>query len=695
MYMYDSFEYSRFLNPDMECYPVYSWVWNEVLSKGKIAASLDEIRSRNIYSIYIIPLPKEFRPHTMVTNLEPEYLSEGYFEMFKYAVDYAYDLGIRLWLYDEAGWPSGSANFLVVKDETLRLKILDNGEIKETGLPDLTNIKATKKFIKLTHEAYRKGLGDSFHKLAPFCFTDEPDIRACPFTESIREEYKRIYGEEINTATLSDFSDPEQNIRYHDLCARLFADNYFIPIRDWCRENGIMSTGHLNGEDAAIYTVRYGYHHPMRLLRLFDVPGVDVIWRQIYPGKETFFFPRYASSASNQTGNGLSVSESISVYGNVSYDIMRYITGFQLVRGINIFNYMLIMYDESGYYSIRQRPSFSPLLPGSDCFPDYNTYIARLSYIGRLGRADTRCALYMPVRDIWARCKGAAESFEEMGRDIERHHGQFDIIDDDYILDGNILYDVIYIPSEEYMPNEVREKLKAFACSGAEVIRRSNMKYYPSVVISGDNGNIRAMKRVCGSDTILVLFNEGDNVISCSAGLHEYSYRLDLMDGKAYNVDSDLRFESGEMKIFVKTVNPISACRQYSKNTLLFFFDSFEFRPVSRFVLSEKGSERLCLEDKPVTVSLGDWKKYIGEDFSGECEYISSFSLPDENAAYILSLGTVNYCCKVYVNGTPVAVSLFPPHNITLKGDYLKKNNELRIVVANTAANAFVYFTLP
>ena len=104
-----------FRNPDSGYFPVYSWVWNEELCKDEIYRQIDEMYERNILGVYIIPLPPEFRPNTMVTNMQPPYLSDGYFDMVKAAVDYATSKGMKFWIYDEAGWPSGCANFEVVK----------------------------------------------------------------------------------------------------------------------------------------------------------------------------------------------------------------------------------------------------------------------------------------------------------------------------------------------------------------------------------------------------------------------------------------------------------------------------------------------------------------------------------------------------------------------------------------------------
>ena len=89
-----------------------------------------------------------------------------------------------------------------------------------------------------------------------------------------------------------------------------FVERYLLPIRDWCRSRGVLSGGHLNGEDVPEKTAEYGHGSVLRSLRAMDVPGVDTIWRQLFPSVAgmpavTPPFPRYASSAMHQNGGRL------------------------------------------------------------------------------------------------------------------------------------------------------------------------------------------------------------------------------------------------------------------------------------------------------------------------------------------------------------------------------------------------------
>lgn len=160
-----SFDTEKFFAPDNSFYPVYSWMWNEKLSRDEIKRQLDEMYDRNIRGVYVVPLPKEFRPETMVTNLEPSYLSDDYFEMLSFAADYARSKDMTFWFYDDGGWPSGNANGLVTKNsKELRLTHIEKGRVKTISKADLTNIKATEKCIALTHEKHKIKMGKSTEK---------------------------------------------------------------------------------------------------------------------------------------------------------------------------------------------------------------------------------------------------------------------------------------------------------------------------------------------------------------------------------------------------------------------------------------------------------------------------------------------------------------------------------------------------
>lgn len=85
------------------------WVRNDICTKEITDAQLREMKNLGIRAFYIPAEPKNFRPDSMPTNLTPDYLSEEYFELCEYAVEKGKEYGMLCWIYDEGGWPSGSA----------------------------------------------------------------------------------------------------------------------------------------------------------------------------------------------------------------------------------------------------------------------------------------------------------------------------------------------------------------------------------------------------------------------------------------------------------------------------------------------------------------------------------------------------------------------------------------------------------
>ena len=81
-----SFDSNSFACPDVIFAPVYIWVWNDVCTREVIDSQLAEMQRLGIRAFYILPEPKEFRPHSMPTNLSPDYLSAAYFDLCAYAV---------------------------------------------------------------------------------------------------------------------------------------------------------------------------------------------------------------------------------------------------------------------------------------------------------------------------------------------------------------------------------------------------------------------------------------------------------------------------------------------------------------------------------------------------------------------------------------------------------------------------------
>ena len=77
------------------------WFWNNTEVKpAELRQQMDSLKKAGYGGVSILPFGRNFKP---------EYLSEAYFETYRVCVEEAKKLGLTLWIYDEYGFPSGTA----------------------------------------------------------------------------------------------------------------------------------------------------------------------------------------------------------------------------------------------------------------------------------------------------------------------------------------------------------------------------------------------------------------------------------------------------------------------------------------------------------------------------------------------------------------------------------------------------------
>ena len=231
---------------------------NDRMDRVKLVDQLRDMRAHDARSVCFHPLPPEFRPDTMGARLAPPYLSEEYFGIVREVVAECEDLGMSYWLYDEGGWPSGGAagrvhaldpeafacKALVFEDKELpegerfevtadvvcaALRVRDEWQVylpgqviesqekpavmrevsverramvhgtgaRQAQYVDILHPGATPAFLEVTHEQYRKHLGERFGSAIRCVFTDEPAASytapgtRLTWTDDLAEVFKR------------------------------------------------------------------------------------------------------------------------------------------------------------------------------------------------------------------------------------------------------------------------------------------------------------------------------------------------------------------------------------------------------------------------------------------------------------------------------------------------------------------------
>jgi hypothetical protein len=89
----------EFKAPSAEYTTAPFFVWNYKITKEEIDKYLLDFKNQGSSQVFVHPRP----------GLVTEYLSDEWFDLFKYTVEKGKELGMKVWIYDENSYPSGFA----------------------------------------------------------------------------------------------------------------------------------------------------------------------------------------------------------------------------------------------------------------------------------------------------------------------------------------------------------------------------------------------------------------------------------------------------------------------------------------------------------------------------------------------------------------------------------------------------------
>jgi hypothetical protein len=363
---------SQFNDPPAEYTTSPFFVWNGDITNDEIDKFLTGFKEAGSSQVFIHPRP----------GLITEYLSDKWFDLFRYAVERGRELGIKIWIYDENSYPSGFAGghvpaempeswnqgqglkmtkFEVLPDTCEKYLIClkeGNGTFKDitSSLPaekgksgnyylfsktfngrsdwyggfsyvDLLYPGVTQKFIQLTMTGYEKYLGQEFGKTIPGTFTDEPQINSpggIRWTPDLFDQFSKQWNYDLKDHLPSLFEEVGEwkKIRhnYTRTLLSLFIDRWAKPWYRWCGEKGLKFTGHYWEHEWP--NMRPGGDN-MAMYAWHHVPGIDMLFNQWDDSTARAQFGNIRSvkelaSAANQTGHQRKLSET---YGGSGWDL--------------------------------------------------------------------------------------------------------------------------------------------------------------------------------------------------------------------------------------------------------------------------------------------------------------------------------------------------------------------------------------
>jgi hypothetical protein len=363
---------AQFKEPAKEYTTAPFFVWNGEITKEEIDNFLTGFKKAGSSQVFIHPRP----------GLITGYLSDKWFELFKYAVEKGKELDMNVWIYDENSYPSGfggghvpaempeswnqgqglkilkvealpdtaSKFYLCLKEEDGKYRDITSSLNSEKGKSgkyilfsktyngksdwyggfsyvDLLYPGVTQKFIEVTMTGYEKNLGAGLGKTIPGTFTDEPQLNSpggIRFTPDLFKVFQEKWGYDLKTNLPSLYEEVGdwKRIRnnYTQILLDLFIERWAKPWFEYCESKGLKFTGHYWEHEWP--NMRPGGDN-MAMYIWHHVPAVDMLFNQFndsVPGAQfgNVRAIKELASAANQSGRSRKLSET---YGGSGWDL--------------------------------------------------------------------------------------------------------------------------------------------------------------------------------------------------------------------------------------------------------------------------------------------------------------------------------------------------------------------------------------
>lgn len=348
------------------------WVWNTKVTRNDIDKMLKEFKEQGFGGAFVHPRP----------GMISDYLSDDWFELYKYSVDVGEKLGLDIWIYDENSYPSGFAGghvpaqmpesynqgqglnpekkdflpenakeyFLCLKKEgitfidiTSKIDQYKNIEgeyylYRKTyygrsdwyggySYVDLLYPGVTQKFIDITMSGYEKHFGKKLGTEIKGIFTDEPNVSSpggIRWTPDLYEVFQKQWGYDLK-GLLPLLGETEENWKqvrhnYMETLTQMFIDRWAKPWFEYCEKKNMYWTGHY--WEHGWPDMSHGGDN-MAMYAWHQMPAIDMLFNQFNDSHPQAQFGnvrsvKELSSVANQMGYVRTLSET---YGGGGWDV--------------------------------------------------------------------------------------------------------------------------------------------------------------------------------------------------------------------------------------------------------------------------------------------------------------------------------------------------------------------------------------
>ena len=423
----DRFDLSEFRSPSATYRSMSFWSLNDSLSADEMVRQLALFKEGGFGGSFFHSRPGLLTP----------YLSDEWFEMMEVGVRESQRLGLESWFYDEDKWPSGFAGGIVPRqNDAFRARtlvrvpagtqveapdsvLLCDGpylyvcHVDPMGQPwyngacwvDLMNPDAVQAFLDCTYKPYAARFSGRKGVRGIFC--DEPQVSPrrdvtvadafIPYSPVMDRALRDEYGYDLapHLASLVDTVGDWRVFRlhYYRTVGACMERAFSRPMGDFCREAGLLWTGHFNGEELPVSNM-FNQGNLMTQFRHMQIPGVDALGLRFKEQHNA----KVMTSVANQYGKRRRIVEIFGIAGhNLSFEDRMWITAWHTNNGLNLFCPHLSHYSLKGIRKYDYPPSFNyqePYWPDNALFEDFS---ARLAYFATVGSTVGEVCVFSPL----------------------------------------------------------------------------------------------------------------------------------------------------------------------------------------------------------------------------------------------------------------------------------------------------------
>lgn len=369
--------------------------------------------------------------------------------------------------------------------------------------PDLLRPEGIQRFLELCYDPYFARYGSDFGTLIKGAFTDEPSPGAMffPWTARFPDEFSADHGYDLlpllaHIGVDIDERTPMVRHHYRQTQQRLQCTYYVDALARWCKEHGIVSSGHLTRTEW-LSIVAAWWPNELRCYRSMEIPCADPLGAsEGWPDAAAYHTGlKVVSSAAHLFGRRQAGTDSFAVIGDeAGLRDLKYLLDHQLAMGINFFVIHGSSYSLVGPRKDEVPPSLFYQHTEWQQMPAFFTYLK--DTCAQLTDGEHLCELAVLYPSTSLACQiNAAQGnanfdlpdetrVHQLAETLLSHQRDFDLIDEvtlqEYVADDGELttperYRTILLPHLGYIDDGTARALQRFAAAGGRVIAIGKM----------------------------------------------------------------------------------------------------------------------------------------------------------------------------------------------------------------------------